>query len=486
MKATRLILETQAMTVSYATMDDPLPHSSLAEDPNSAGLSVKTRAAHDAVPGLLSRSVENLSTVIRRILPRTGVRAIHAGPSDALVAFAVLLSVEALVYAILVSPGSLTYWEMRGFAGGVVFHVLATLVVAFAARRGNLVPDLAVGLLWALTLGLVLAFVAGFLIPPDGWVGWILGYALPSMLPAVLFLLATLGPVSGGIAALAFVVSVGFVTLEWAGIPLWAQDEEIASEAPPVPDTEALYAAQQDLLRRQTADLRPGQDGVPELFAVLGAGHPYEPVFAKEVDAVAAQLAADFKAQGRVIRLVNDAVTPAALPLLNRSNLAEALSATGRAMNDEDILLLFVTSHGAPGILSTWFNGAISRDLEAGDVARALDAARIPNAIVVVSACYSGSFVEALRAPNRLILTAARADRASFGCASENDWTDWGRAFFAEGLAESFDPREAARIAQDLVAENEAREGYEPSEPQIAEGAAIGAALDRWLSTLQP
>ncbi|AZQ66100.1 hypothetical protein EF888_02535 [Silicimonas algicola] len=436
--------------------------------------------------GLLARSVENLSTVIRRILPGADTRPVHAGSTDALVAFVVLIAIEALVYVILVSPGSLTYWEMRGFAGGVVFHVLAALLVAVAARRGEVVPDLAVGLLWALTIGLVLAFVAGFVIPPDGWLGWIIGYALPSMLPAVLFLLATLGPVTGGIAALAFVVSVGLVTLEWAGVPLWTNDEEVASEAPPVPDTEALYAAQPDLLRQQTAALRSGQAGVPELFAVLGAGHPYEGVFAREVDAVADQLATDFGAEGRVIRLVNDAATPAALPLLNRTNLATALFSVGRAMNEEDILLLFITSHGAPGLLSTWFNGAISRDLQTGDLARILDEARIPNAVIVVSACYSGSFVEALRASNRLILTAARADRASFGCAAENEWTDWGRAFFQEGLAESFDPREAARIAQDIVAENEAREGYDASQPQIAEGASIGAALDRWLATLQP
>jgi hypothetical protein len=36
--------------------------------------------------------------------------------------------------------------------------------------------------------------------------------------------------------------------------------------------------------------------------------------------------------------------------------------------------------------------------------------------VVIISACFSGVFVPALKGPDRMILTAARRDRSSFGC----------------------------------------------------------------------
>lgn len=46
--------------------------------------------------------------------------------------------------------------------------------------------------------------------------------------------------------------------------------------------------------------------------------------------------------------------------------------------------------------------------------------------VVMVSACYSGIFInDAMKKPNRIILTAARADRTSFGCSAEAEYTYW-------------------------------------------------------------
>lgn len=46
--------------------------------------------------------------------------------------------------------------------------------------------------------------------------------------------------------------------------------------------------------------------------------------------------------------------------------------------------------------------------------------------VLLVSACYSGVFINATTSkPNRIILTAARKDRTSFGCSSENEYTYW-------------------------------------------------------------
>lgn len=46
--------------------------------------------------------------------------------------------------------------------------------------------------------------------------------------------------------------------------------------------------------------------------------------------------------------------------------------------------------------------------------------------VILVSACYSGQFVtDELKGPNRVILTAASAERPSFGCSPDTRYTYW-------------------------------------------------------------
>ena len=45
--------------------------------------------------------------------------------------------------------------------------------------------------------------------------------------------------------------------------------------------------------------------------------------------------------------------------------------------------------------------------------------------VVMVSACYSGQFIQPLRADNRIIMTAASATRPSFGCSEAQEYTFW-------------------------------------------------------------
>ena len=78
--------------------------------------------------------------------------------------------------------------------------------------------------------------------------------------------------------------------------------------------------------------------------------------------------------------------------------------------------LVYLTSHGSPrGVL---VGGLI---LPPARLAAFVDEAcgARPTAIIL-SACFSGSSLPALKGPNRFILTAARRDRSSFGC-SESD-----------------------------------------------------------------
>ena len=87
--------------------------------------------------------------------------------------------------------------------------------------------------------------------------------------------------------------------------------------------------------------------------------------------------------------------------------------------------------------------------------------------VVVISSCYSGGFIPALKDSRTLIMTASRADRVSFGCSEEADFTYFGDALFAQALNDTDDLQQAFEQASAHVAEKEIADNYEASEPQI-------------------
>ena len=58
------------------------------------------------------------------------------------------------------------------------------------------------------------------------------------------------------------------------------------------------------------------------------------------------------------------------------------------------------------------------------------------NRLVMIQACFSGQFVPALASPGTVVITAASADKPSFGCDPGNDWTLFGDALVNRALRE--------------------------------------------------
>ena len=143
---------------------------------------------------------------------------------------------------------------------------------------------------------------------------------------------------------------------------------------------------------------------------------------------------------------------------------AELKRLTSRA---PDGCLVYLTSHGSP-------DGAVLGDrlLPPRTVARLVGGAcgKRPT-IVVISACFSGIFVPALAGPHRLVLTAARRDRSSFGC-GESDEYPFFDACVLESLPASADFIDLAGRTRRCVARREMVEQMSPpSDPQISAGA---------------
>jgi hypothetical protein len=179
------------------------------------------------------------------------------------------------------------------------------------------------------------------------------------------------------------------------------------------------------------------------------------------------------------VRLINNPKTVLDTPIASRTSLKAALRAVAEAMDDgEDVLVLFLTSHGSENhrfSLTLWPMGF--HELDPPALRQALDESGIRNRVVIVSACYSGGFVQPLAGAETLVITAAGRDRTSFGCSNEAEWTYFGRAFFDEALRQTRSFARAFELALPVIARREQAESFEPSQPQISMGATIAATL---------
>ena len=259
---------------------------------------------------------------------------------------------------------------------------------------------------------------------------------------------------------------------------------------PACAEDESVGARDRRLIAGDIAALAPQRPGQVDLYVVGFAGDSTENVFRNEVAYLHELMSRRFGAQDRVVTLVNhlDSLTTAPRPLATLQNLRIALAGVGEVMDrDEDVLLLYLTLHGTedhelavqlPPVLEQWIT---PRELR-----KALDDAGIRNRVVAISACYSGGFIPALREPRTLVVTAARADRASFGCGSESDATYFGRAWLVDGLNRSNSFAGAYDIARGEISRWEREDGETASLPQIDVGDEIAHRLGLWRSQFVP
>lgn len=243
--------------------------------------------------------------------------------------------------------------------------------------------------------------------------------------------------------------------------------------------SQGVIARQPKILEQALTTLEPPQPDRINLYFVGFAGSSSQNVFMKEVKAVAAQFEQRFDTAGHSIVLINNRTTVREDPIATREALARVLDRIG-AMIDRrrDIVFLYLSSHGSPDHeLSVSFPPLSLSDIDSHDLRRMLDAAGIKRRIIVISACYSGAFIESLKSEDSLIITAAAANRPSFGCSNEADYTYFGRAYFHDALRRTNSFAEAFHLAQPIIAARERREGYQPSNPQMFEGIDIARAL---------
>ena len=266
---------------------------------------------------------------------------------------------------------------------------------------------------------------------------------------------------------------------EWASAKFRKGAEERTAEV----DVATLELLQPSLLDAEMKKLLPERKGTTDIYAIGAAGWSDQDVFIKELNGGLSALNRSLGLDRGAIRLVNHRDSSETSPIASRTNFAAAVHGVAGVMNkDEDILIVFITSHGSPEGVAFVLADAISAVLSPDHVASVLDREGIRNRVVIVSACYSGVFAKRLASPSSIVLTAADESSPSFGCSNEREWTYFGDAFFNQSLSEGVSLEQAFEDAKVKISQWETRDELPPSSPQ----GHFGAVISEKLAKLKP
>lgn len=257
---------------------------------------------------------------------------------------------------------------------------------------------------------------------------------------------------------------------------------------------EQAFYAQTVLLGQAIEHLHKEQKGVPDWYFLGIAPYADQNVFASEVLQAQKLFDTQLGTQNRSISLINNPQTWQDFPIASRSNIERSLAGIAGKMNpQEDVLFMMLSSHGTvdeenqpTGELAV-VNPPLELDqIDAYWLKKALDNSGIRWRVIVVSACYSGAFINPLKDPYTMIITASAADKPSFGCTDDADLTYFGRAFLEQSLADKTHDTWQAVFEHTVqrVGEKETLMGFEPSQPQMYLGAEMAVMLPELESRL--
>lgn len=225
---------------------------------------------------------------------------------------------------------------------------------------------------------------------------------------------------------------------------------------------------QRDLIDAQIAQF-PAETGTgPRVYFLGFAGYGEERVFAEEIKLAAKNVGAKYGSAQRAVLLINDRRDSTTYPFASASSLRYALNALARVMDrDEDVLFLALSSHGSrDATIAVSNEGKEPQVLGAVTLADLLAESGIRWRVIVVSACFSGAFVEPLADNHTIVLTAASRRRTSFGCADTRELTYFGEAFYRDALPGAPQLRAAFEAAKRGIRAREKEEHVKASQPQ--------------------
>ena len=406
-------------------------------------------------------------------LPWPMKRRFAGDPRAILIALFLLLGLVFVADYVAAGRGAVFQrWGLHALCAMLFAKITGLLVLAVGCARIERFANLLAGLLAVEISGVVVyAVVHAFESPIADKV---LAYYIAAVAARVVFREIDVTRARRAVATLLAVgVLAGLVACRGPAVPVVAP---LPLRGPPL-DVESIYYDQPRLVQAALADVLVSEDGVPETYFVGFASSAKEDVFENEVKHVESLFRERLGAEGRTALLVNSRNTMDELPLANGPNLESILKGMAGKMGPEDLLFLHMTSHGSKDHkFSVLFESMRLNDLSAKRLGEIVNGADLPWRVVVVSACFSGGYIEELKSPRAMVITAASADRTSFGCENGREYTYFGAAYYRDSLTDG-DYQAAFERAVPLVREREESKGYKHSDPQIWVGEDIVGKL---------
>lgn len=230
-----------------------------------------------------------------------------------------------------------------------------------------------------------------------------------------------------------------------------------------------LLKQQKSLIAQQQEQLLAERPQHTDLYFVGFAADYSQNVFKKEALYTQALFDQRFDTKGRSTVLINNNATDQVLPLANYTNLKKTLKNVADKMNvEEDILFLFLTGHGKKDLgLSINYGPQQQVILPPNLLKSALEKSNVKWKVIVVSACFSGIYVDALENEHTLVMTASNAMQPSFGCSNTADFTYFGEAYFKNQLTTNASFIDAFEQAKVEITAKEKKFNLQHSKPQI-------------------
>jgi len=180
--------------------------------------------------------------------------------------------------------------------------------------------------------------------------------------------------------------------------------------------------------------------------------------------------------RGHVVQLIasNRVNEPRRYPVADDRAIAALVRSAAEHAGPDDIVFVHISTHGSSHWLASQLGGGPLRMITGAQLASQfapLD--RYANVIIIISACYSGSLIPSLQAPRRIIITAARADRNSFGCSPSRRHTYFGEAELHAFADSGHSLQQIVEDLRDTVASMERQKRLTSSEPQVSVGSDV-------------
>jgi hypothetical protein len=232
----------------------------------------------------------------------------------------------------------------------------------------------------------------------------------------------------------------------------------------------AVKAGSDALLDQQLALVKPAPENAPgRLFIVAAALHDQSKAFRGDVEGMVRKMTA-LHPQVVAVRLSNPVLGQSAdLPYATRENLSRSVERVATVMRKNDRVVVMLSTHGHVNVLGVHAGGRPYAHLTGQQLTQMLKPLEAFEHGVVLSACFSGSLIAPLRHDSRWILTAAAADRSSFGCQFSGTLTYYMKALLDQDLKASTPFVQWHELAKRDVSERELREKLSPpSNPQFS------------------